>query len=441
MVTTTDTPTRETSAINPQRLAWFTMLAGLVVFVLLCIGTVAFARWLVFESPTGMNVTLHVGQGTVGLQAPDSSSESAVRSSAEVNLNDRLSTDNLSQGYLAFSDPYSGDIVATVMLGNDSAATLSRANRPRFNLSENAYTIRMKDVVGNVEVWVSNALERHIQVDIETPQGMVRIVEQGNILITVRPDEMTVTARDGSAVVHAPNGETRAVARTMVATLRLGASAIELSQGPLDLLPYSTFGTAWPKEWICAHVPDPEFPNAPGGDTEYGMSDGRPMIHLWRYDSGPTPAKTGCYQQMGDNGSSLDVMPYESLHLRVTMKVIHQSLSACGIAGTECAIMLRMDYIDQNSNPRIWYHGFYAEYRPGEGMRICDSCWEPHEQINPDSWYTYESGDLLNEWPKELRPGAITRIEFYASGHEYDVMLNEVALIATLPDGTSANAR
>ena len=47
---------------------------------------------------------------------------------------------------------------------------------------------------------------------------------------------------------------------------------------------------------------------------------------------------------------------------------------------------------------------------------------------------TYESGDLLNEWPEGLRPEAIKRIDFYASGHEYDVMLNEVALIATLPD-------
>lgn len=437
---TAEVPKDKHHSIAPERIAWITMLGGLALFIFLCIGTVIFARWLVFESPTSMNVYVHVGQGTVGLRSPDSTNEQAIRGNAGVDINDRLSTDNLSQGYIAFSDPYSGEMVATVMLRNGSTATLQRASRPRFNLSANAYSIRVNNVTGSLEVWVSDGIERNVQLDIETPLGRLHIEEKGNFLITANAGTLTVTARDGNATLYGPDGTLQSVSETRAASIHQGDSAIALEPGPIDLLPYSTFDSEWPEGWICAHQPDRNFPNAPGGDYEYSSADGRPIIHLWRYDSGPTSAKTGCFQRLGQNSDGLDLKQYESVRLRVTMKVDHQSLSACGIAGSECAIMLRIEYVSQEDGvTRQWYHGFYSVYRPNEGLRICDSCWEPHEQVNPGAWYTYESVDLLSEWPKDLRPAAIKEIEFYASGHEYDVMLNEVALIATLPDATGTD--
>jgi hypothetical protein len=34
--------------------------------------------------------------------------------------------------------------------------------------------------------------------------------------------------------------------------------------------------------------------------------------------------------------------------------------------------------------------------------------------------------------PENIRPGWIISIQFYASGHQYDVMLSEVSLLGTL---------
>jgi hypothetical protein len=150
---------------NPQRLAWITMLGALAIFCLLCISTIIFARWLVFESPTELNVTLHVGRGTVGLAEPDTTDEKAVRDRASVGSNNTLSTDNVSQGYLAFADPYSHKIIATATLLNDSTVTLKSASRPRFSLSDKSYTIRLKD--------------REIRLDIDSPLGVTRIGEGG----------------------------------------------------------------------------------------------------------------------------------------------------------------------------------------------------------------------------------------------------------------------
>lgn len=442
---------------NPQRIAWLTVLGGLSLFCLICIGTFLFARWVVYESPTDMNVMVYVGQGTVGLLEPDAANDQAIRISAGVDPDDRLSTDNLSQGYLAFSDPLTDEIVATVTLRGNSTAKLKRASRPRFNISANPYTIRLADVTGSLEVWVSDDLERDIILIIESPAGKITITQKGNYLITATPELLAVHARDGTAEITGPNGVTRTVAPTMLGTLKRATNTITVSQGPVDLIPYSTFGTDWPKDWICAHEPDPGFPNAPGGNVAPGTAGGRPTIRLVRAESGATPAKTGCYQRLDLTVALLDEQPaaadgnltpntpifdvtplFDDLRLRVTMQVNNQSLDICGTQGTECAVMLHIEYEDQNKISREWYHGFYIQARPGVQYPItCDQCLQPHELINQSVWFTFESGDLLNEWPKDIRPSRITLIEFYASGHDYDVLLREVALIATqLDDAT-----
>ncbi len=52
------------------------MLSALVIFCLLCVSVFVFARWLVFELPTELKVTINVGRGTVGLAEPDSGRKS-----------------------------------------------------------------------------------------------------------------------------------------------------------------------------------------------------------------------------------------------------------------------------------------------------------------------------------------------------------------------------
>ena len=417
------------------------MLGGLVFFCLLCAGVFVSARWVVFESPTQLTVTLRVSKGTVGLAEPDSD-EKAVRGVASVGSGDTLRTDNISQGYLAFSDPYSGEMIATVMLRTDSAATLRAGSRPRFSLSANPYAIRLTEVTGRVEVWVNAGLERDIRLEIKSPLGTTHIEGAGNFLIDSSPAALTVVARAGNAILIGAGGAAQHLAMTTQGMIRRGDPAITVGPGPIDLLPNSTFGQnkEWANEWICGHFPDAGFPNAPGANINYPTIDGRSTIHFERLTPNPGPAKTGCFQTFGETTQGLDVREYAALRLRVTMRAHYQSLSACGDKGSECPAMLHMTYTDQDGNPREWYHGFYAQYTPNLGLRTCDSCREEHEWINKDAWYTYESGDLFTELPADLRPGWINELEFYASGHEYDAVFSEVALVATRSGGAPETA-
>lgn len=423
---------------NPHRLAWTTLISALLLFLVLCLGIVAFSRWLLLESPTQLNVTLHVGRGTVGLAQPDQTGEQAIRSPIAVSGRDRLTTDSEAQGYLAFTDPYSEQVVATVLMRNDSQMTLSTANRPRFNFSENDYIIRLTGLDGRFEVWVSRNLERDIQIDLVGPVGTTRISEQGFFLIDSSQTMMHVMARRGSAIlVNRGTNTAQHIAAAHEGLVQLETEGIRLDASPVELLENNLFTEGlegdWPVGWVCGFVPRAN--EAARGEYRFTTEDGRSVVHITRMMPNPQPGDMACFQTLG-GAEGLDVTQFDSLRLHVTMKINHQSLNQCGVAGSECPLMLNLTYQvpggDSTTVTRDWYHGFYIERRENEGGRdVCDSCLQPHEQISPGTWYSYESQNLLSDLPETWRPIAVNEVRFYAGGHQYDVVVSEVSLIAT----------
>jgi hypothetical protein len=326
------------------------------------------------------------------------------------------------------------------MLRKNSLAKLSAANRPRFSLSENPYVIRVTEANGRFEVWVSDGLDREVRLEISGPLGTLHVEAGGHYLIETTTETMTVNTRVGTATLISRAGPTQHLAASSEGIIQLGELAIQTQSGPVDLLPNWNFDQSqdWPVGWNCTHEYSPDNQSGPPGRWFFKPVDGRGAVHIERMQAQPGPGTTLCNQYLTGPDGGLDVSQFDSLRLRVTMQVHHQSLSACGVLGTECPVMLHISYDDKNGNRRNWYHGFYAEYRPNEGRTTCGECLEEHEQINKDAWYTYESGNLFTDWPEDLRPSAIEFIEFRAGGHQYDVMLSEVALIATRSESTRA---
>jgi hypothetical protein len=416
---------------HPQRVAWATILGAQLLFCLLCVSSIIVARWFIFDSPTELSVSLHVGRGTVGLAPPDDpNTEQAIRQPASVPRGSRMTTDNEAQGYLSFADPYSGEVIATAYLRSSTQISLLTATRPRFSVSENPYTIRLGGLNGWVEVWVNSDIERAIQIEVDSPFGVARISEGGSYLIENTQSTLTVSARTGSATLITPNGLTQHVSAGNKASFRAGGTEIAVNAGPLDLLPNSMFGESddWPRQWVCAFFPSPDDPNGPPGQFPIETVEGRRVYHLYRLHPNAGPGETGCQQTFGNGG--LQILSYDSVRLRVMLRVDYQEISACGEQGSECAVMLRMAYEDPDGNDFLWVHGFYAEATPNVGRTTCDTCLEPHEQINKQAWYVYESPNLLTDLPQDRRPAVIEELRFTASGHRVDVMIGEVSLIA-----------
>src|SRR5690606_10346725 len=159
-----------------------------------------------------------------------------------------------------------------------------------------------------------------------------------------------------------------------------------------NVIDYNAAGTSptRPLVWRCNNVQDAP----PVGSYALTIREGRPALSFLRGDGAQSHGETRCWQGLGTGAQGLDVSMFSHMSIRATFQIANQTLSACGDQGSECPLMLAMDYIPyepiNDQNPvNTWYHGFYAFVDPNRVYpQLCQSCIEQHENINPGVWYT-----------------------------------------------------
>jgi hypothetical protein len=94
-----------------------------------------------------------------------------------------------------------------------------------------------------------------------------------------------------------------------------------------------------------------------------------------------------------------------------------------GYLASEYPVMVDIFYTDIYGKDLHWYQGFYYMDLPA------GSPWlQPTgEKIPLSVWYTYESPNLFEQL-RDTRPARINSITIYASGHDYDSRVADVAL-------------
>jgi hypothetical protein len=171
--------------------------------------------------------------------------------------------------------------------------------------------------------------------------------------------------------------------------------------------------------------------NAPSSKFFGARQDGRSIIDFVRGEGATTNGETTCLQGRPSGEAWRDVQQYDYLALRATFYIAHQSLSACGFRGSECPLMLRVEYVTDSGEQRELIYGFYAYFDPQSPWpKQCDTCSQPHILVKMQSWYTFQTDNILAILPQEDHPAAITSLRFYASGHEYDLRVAEISLLA-----------
>ena len=170
----------------------------------------------------------------------------------------------------------------------------------------------------------------------------------------------------------------------------------------------------------------------PPGEVYNAIFDGRSVVVIDRSQSHWPDlrldhAETGLVQSI-----KVDVSTASNLELRATFYLDEQSLSTCGVAGSECPMTLHVKYIDPTGAEQVFIHGFYAAHDPSLGWpTTCLSCRTEHDRISAGTWYTYESGNLFSLFPANQRPERITEVSFYSSGHAYKIYVSELNLFAS----------
>ncbi len=440
--------TRSRSRVRPQQLAWGVLLLSFAVFCVLCIISAIGGYYFLYESTVPMQSQLRVSRGTAVVSGADMI-EQAVRSGLDLFNRAMISTDPQSQATLSFFDQQRDNaLVAMLTMRSGSSFDMQNVSRPRFDWSSKAYWINLTDVFGQFELFIPDDFEREIVVSLQTTHGVtVRLTAGGQYAISSLAEQVSVSNYRGEALIVKPDRQqSRPVELDQRVVYLVDGDQLTTSPTFVNLVGARSFsranviglnneGTSLPDPlvWRCNSVEN----DAPRGSWGLVSEDGRPAVRFARGEGATSHAEASCSLSFGSQG--IDVSQYSYLSLRATFKIGGHSLSTCGTEGSECPLMLRMFYYpvpDPFTPPgtgetlRSWFHGFFSTYQPERNFPLrCQDCIEQHEIVNAGTWYTYETGNLVTLLGSQ-RPREISIIKFDASGHEYDVYISEIALLA-----------
>lgn len=443
-------PTNRTRfQLTSQQTAWVVLLSFFVSFCITCIVSGVGVNWFLFQSRVPLQAVLGVGRGTVGYIESDPF-ERVIREERRIMTdNENVRTDGQSQATILLRDTRADNrLVAAVTMRRGTSLSLGGAHRPRFEWSTLPYNIDLTSVNGTVDIYIPPALDRDFLLTIQARQGsFVYIMDSGEYTIDASTSQVQVENYAGRALLVLPTQAAHDIPSGQQGTITtqedgtLGRVVIE--PGLTNLLPDSALHHQPPEllhavdippadlvmPWQCGNVQ-----SDPPGDYTISLPDERPAVHLAR-TSANSHGETFCSITPGPGQTGRDVSQYSYLGIQATFRIDHHSLSACGQLGSECPMMLQIDYVYRDERgvelPGRWFHGFYTDFNPLlDYPHRCDSCILDHEYIYANKWYTYDSGNLFNQIAASQRPIAILRVKFYASGHEYDVHVSDVKLLA-----------
>lgn len=265
----------------------------------------------------------------------------------------------------------------------------------------------------------------------------------GRYRIDVRDGEIIVESAGAPVVLLPPDGQP-ALTITSTSSYTAATNDLRAVPPPVELVVNGDFGSvaessapdlpSLPNGWACSHTN--ADPSAPRGNFTVTTVDGRAALTLSRGGGAQSNGETICQQgaQMGEVWQ--DISAYDSLSIQTTFYIERQSLAACGYLGSECPLMLRLDYLRRDPTDGDLVRGelVYGFYTlpdfSGVYPSTCPSCRLSHVRVQPATWFTFDSGNILAGFAADERPLAVSRVRLYASGHEYEVKVSRMAVLA-----------
>ncbi|HEX2620516.1 MAG TPA: hypothetical protein VHL11_10220 [Phototrophicaceae bacterium] len=438
---------------NPERVAWGVLLIAFAVFCLTCMLSVVAVHFFFFQSTVPMLVTVSAARGVVGL-TPLDLREIPVHDSSDLSIGNIVRPGIQAQALMVFRDPYhqedGNDILAMLTLDDAiSAATLRSAERPRFDWSNSTFEVDLDGVQGDIDVLINDGFESNFVIFLQTTQGaQISIAGSGQYHIHVLEDDVRVVNQLGEVVLIDPRLPLQRRARGVPAGYQgiVQAEGADIAVNPYgltELLQNSDFKASagsLPVDWRCGNI---KLNTPPSGAINIGTENGRHALFMIRGEGANTPGGTMCEQgaKAEDSPQWLDVSQYNYLALQTTFYVNYQSLNRCGVKGSECPLIVLIQYIDRNGSQRELLYGFYSVNNPGDEPFTCEGCGPEHVLVHEKTWYTFNTGNILSTLLEDQYPHYITLVRFYASGHQYDTRISEISLMGgVVPPSTPATA-
>jgi hypothetical protein len=399
---------------NPVRVAWLVLLTGFVACVVLAIAVPVGARAVLLHSTFGRNAFLEASQGTAQLWGPNDTDPAAVTERRPVVEGSRIATDSAAKAVLTLSADEAGQsVLATVQLSANTRVHLDEARSPRFDMSRDPHRIQLEFPTGRLFLTVQQVDGRDVTVRITTPTGAVDL-GPGAFDLTASDKETRVRVREGAATVVSAGRQVEVNAGERVNVLAGRPPEFPVSD-TVNLIINGGFENQLAPLWQESAEVKPGFRP---GTVELVQDDRRNAVRFSRRTEEDVPNKVMVSQTV-----NRDVERYDTLALRLDLKVLYQSVPGGGEKDSEYPVTVDLFYTDIYGKELHWYMGFYNLELPPNSPYPKPS----GERVPLGVWYTYESPNLF-ELLGDTRPAHINSLTIYANGHDYDSLVSDVAL-------------
>jgi hypothetical protein len=399
---------------NPERLAWVVLLVSFFICIGLIVAVPLGARAFALFSQVEQNISLEVERGPIRVTWAGRGEPIAIAEERNSIPGRTVVTTDLTEGRLVMRAPQEDKpVVASVQLYNNTRVVLSSARSPRFSISQLPHQVALEVLAGRVRINVVNTEDKPTIAEVKTPHGATTLTEGS---YEVKVDSTTeVTVRQGQAEIRSSQQE-----MSLAPNQRVIVSDGKVSE-PLpavrNLVANGDFQAELNNWATYSKQADPE---QPAGNIGIVANEGRRVIDFYR--DGSNHAEVGIRQEI-----NYDVRDFASLELHLAVRIISEDIGGfggCGSLGSECPIIVRIDYRDIYGSESESLHGFYIS-EPQSGWLTYD--WA--EPVQEGNWRTYDSENLMEELA-DAPPALIKSLTIYASGHSFHAMVTEVELLA-----------
>lgn len=411
---------------NPERLAWAVLLLSFLACVSLVVLVPLGGRWYLLNARVRQSVTLQVQRGPLRVTLAGRGQPVAIDEEREEIPERTIVATDATAGLLVMHAPeVDSPVVATVQLYEYTEVLLSEARSPRFAASSLPNQIALEMWTGRVRITVSGDDVRPTTVEVHTQHGTTTLTE-GTYWISVDAMTTEITVRDGYA--NASDGAEQPVSLGPAerAILRGDGQVFGPLPAARNLVVNSDFAAPLDEGW-STYSKDIQISGEPGGRVESIEMDGRPAILVERRGMGHS--ETGIVQRL-----DADIRDFSFLQLHILLYIVEHNVPVCGSLGSECPVMVQIEYKDADGADQQWLQGFYSlpdASVPGNPS-FCVTCsiHNDHIQVPANTWYAYDSDNLMPLLSQNGKaPISISSITVNASGHTYQSFVAEVELI------------
>src|SRR3990172_5083939 len=343
-----------------QRRAWTIMIAAPVTFCVLVISIPLGINWFLHNSETTQETSVTLISGTVLLTQPgDTLPQAIVETVSGLVESAQIDTEAGSQAAVSFYAPDKTTALGSLQIYSGSSIDLSLMRSPRFEWSDRPHRMGINMQRGRARVSLAVDVKRPIVILLKTPHGEVLLERSGSYSIEVTPHTTEVVVRDDAATVTGA-GESVILAAGERTTVCAGCKPAGVLTRERNLVVNGDFASPLsPADW--SPYKDRYDPTDVEGQIEMTVDAGRKAVHFIR--PGSNWGRVGIQQKI-----NRDVRDYQSLKLHLAVRLIRQNLSMCGSMGSECPLMVKIEYTDLAGSKNEWVQGFYYYNDSGSNL-------------------------------------------------------------------------